>query len=87
MEHFIIPENYQPALSLHDTQVGIKTVKDFKITEYQINQLLSYSLLLNKKIKKIGILFSRFGKVKFFKVKDLISKRRLSKLGGVIQKD
>mgnify|MGYP000167013511 CR=1 FL=1 len=29
MEHFIIPENYQPALSLHDTQVGIKTVKDF----------------------------------------------------------
>lgn len=29
MEHFIISENYQPALSLHDTQVGIKTVKDF----------------------------------------------------------
>lgn len=29
MEHFIIPENYQPALSLHDTQVGIKTVKIF----------------------------------------------------------
>ena len=29
MEHFIIPENYQPALQLHDTQVGIKTVKDF----------------------------------------------------------
>ena len=25
----IIPENYTSALSLHDTQVGIKTVKDF----------------------------------------------------------
>lgn len=70
-----------------DFIIDIKTVKDFKITEYQINQLLSYSLLLNKKIKKIGILFSRFGKVKFFKVKDLISEKRLSKLGGVIQKD
>lgn len=29
MEQFIIPENYQPALNLHDTQIGIKTVKDF----------------------------------------------------------
>ena len=29
MEHFIIPENYEPALDLHDTQIGIKTVKDF----------------------------------------------------------
>lgn len=29
MEHFIIPENYTPALNLHDTQIGIKTVKDF----------------------------------------------------------
>lgn len=29
MEKFIIPENYTPALNLHDTQVGIKTVKDF----------------------------------------------------------
>ena len=29
MERFIIPENYQPALNLHDTQIGIKTVKDF----------------------------------------------------------
>ena len=40
MEHFIIPENYQPALSLHDTQVGIKTVKDFR-------KLRSYILLQN----------------------------------------
>ena len=29
MERFIIPENYQPALNLHDTQIAIKTVKDF----------------------------------------------------------
>ncbi len=29
MEHLMIPENYQPQLDLHDTQVAIKTVKDF----------------------------------------------------------
>ena len=29
MGHFIIPKNYKSALNLHDTQVGIKTVKDF----------------------------------------------------------
>ena len=29
MEHLSIPKNYESALSLHDTQVGIKTVKDF----------------------------------------------------------
>ncbi|MCR5662901.1 MAG: aspartate--ammonia ligase [bacterium] len=29
MEHLTIPTNYRPALDLHDTQVGIKTVKDF----------------------------------------------------------
>lgn len=29
MSKFIIPENYQSALNLHDTQIGIKTVKDF----------------------------------------------------------
>ena len=29
MEHLIIPQNYTSALSLHDTQVAIKTVKDF----------------------------------------------------------
>ncbi|NCB94013.1 MAG: aspartate--ammonia ligase [Clostridia bacterium] len=29
MERFIIPESYQPALNLHDTQIAIKTVKDF----------------------------------------------------------
>lgn len=29
MEQFIIPKNYHPELNLHDTQIGIKTVKDF----------------------------------------------------------
>ena len=28
MEHLYIPEDYKPALSLHETQVAIKTVKD-----------------------------------------------------------
>ena len=29
MEHLIIPENYKSDLNLHDTQIAIKTVKDF----------------------------------------------------------
>ena len=29
MSNFIVPKNYKPMLSLHDTQVGIKTVKDY----------------------------------------------------------
>ncbi len=29
MKHFIIPKDYQSALNLHDTQIAIKTVKDF----------------------------------------------------------
>ncbi len=29
MEHLIIPNDYHSALNLHDTQIGIKTVKDF----------------------------------------------------------
>ena len=29
MNNLIIPENYRAALNLHDTQIGIKTVKDF----------------------------------------------------------
>lgn len=29
MEHLMIPDNYRPELDLHDTQVAIKTVKDF----------------------------------------------------------
>ena len=29
MKNLMIPDNYQSALNLHDTQIGIKTVKDF----------------------------------------------------------
>ncbi len=29
MEHLIIPKNYQSQLNLHDTQIAIKTVKDY----------------------------------------------------------
>lgn len=29
MEHLMIPKNYHSSLSLHDTQIAIKTVKDF----------------------------------------------------------
>ena len=29
MSKFIVPKDYKPSLNLHDTQVGIKTVKDF----------------------------------------------------------
>ena len=29
MNNLIIPENYRSALNLHDTQIGIKTLKDF----------------------------------------------------------
>ncbi len=42
MEQIIIPENYQPDLNLHDTQVAIKTVKDF------FQNLLSLSLNLSR---------------------------------------
>lgn len=42
MENFIIPPNYKSELNLHDTQVGIKTVKDF------FQNLLSTRLNLNR---------------------------------------
>ena len=29
MEHLLIPENYHSELDQHDTQIAIKTVKDF----------------------------------------------------------
>ena len=29
MNNLIIPKDYRSALNLHDTQIGIKTVKDF----------------------------------------------------------
>ena len=35
MEHLIIPKDYHSELNLHDTQIAIKTVKDFII--YVVN--------------------------------------------------
>lgn len=29
MDNLMIPKDYKSALNLHDTQIGIKTVKDF----------------------------------------------------------
>ena len=29
MEHLIVPENYEPAIGLRETQVAIKIIKDF----------------------------------------------------------
>ena len=29
MEHLIIPKDYRSELNLHDTQIAIKTIKDF----------------------------------------------------------
>lgn len=29
MEQFIVPKDYHSALNLHDTQIAIKTAKDF----------------------------------------------------------
>jgi aspartate--ammonia ligase len=42
MESLIIPNNYKSELSLHDTQVGIKQVKDF------FQQLLAKRLNLSR---------------------------------------
>ena len=41
MEHLIIPEDYFSPLSLYDTQVAIKTVKDFfqSVLSKQLNLL------------------------------------------------
>lgn len=42
MEHLILPDSYQSALNLHDTQIAIKTVKDF------FQNLLSLTLNLSR---------------------------------------
>lgn len=42
MEHLIIPDHYQSELNLHDTQIAIKTVKDF------FQNLLSLTLNLSR---------------------------------------
>lgn len=36
MENLKIPENYRSELNLHDTQIAIKTVKDFFRTSSRI---------------------------------------------------
>jgi hypothetical protein len=57
--------------------LDIKTVIDGKINEYMINQLIMYYLISKNeeyKPKKIGILFSRFGKIKFVKIRKILSK-------------
>ena len=51
MSKFIKPENYKPALNLHDTQVGIKTVKDYFQTSlaYELDLLrVSAPAFVNK---------------------------------------
>lgn len=42
MEHLILPDSHQSALNLHDTQIAIKTVKDF------FQNLLSLTLNLSR---------------------------------------
>ncbi len=42
MEHLLIPDHYQSELNLHDTQIAIKTVKDF------FQNLLSLTLNLSR---------------------------------------
>lgn len=40
MEHLKIPKNYHSALNLHDTQIAIKTVKDFFKTRLRKDSIL-----------------------------------------------
>lgn len=66
--------------------IDIKTVVDGTIKQDFINQLILYYLLSeNRDIKKIGILFSRFKKLKVFKVRDVLSKKRERKLRKALQ--
>ena len=66
--------------------IDIKTVVDGTVKQDFINQLILYYLLNeNKDIKKIGILFSRFKKLKVFKVRDVLSKKREWKLRKALQ--
>lgn len=58
--------------------LDIKTVIEGKVNEYMINQLIMYYLISKNeeyKPKKIGILFSRFGKIKFVKIRKILSKK------------
>ncbi len=66
--------------------IDIKTVVDGTIKQDFINQLILYYLLSeNRDIKKIGILFSRFKKLKVFKIRDILSKKKEKKLRRALQ--
>lgn len=66
--------------------IDIKTVVDGTIKQDFINQLILYYLLSeNRDIKKIGILLSRFKKLKVFKIRDILSKKRERKLRKALQ--
>lgn len=63
--------------------VDIKTITENKITKKHINQLVLYYILLKKnnyKINEIAILFSRYGEICFFSIKDIISEKGEKKL-------
>lgn len=64
-----------------DSIIDIKTVSNGELKESYINQVILYYLMSkDKNIKKVGILFSRFGKLKMYKIKDLLSKKNEKKL-------
>ena len=48
-QHLIIPKDYHSELNLHDTQIAIKTVKDF------FQNLLSLTLNLSRAFCHTGI--------------------------------
>ena len=51
MENFTVPKDYHAELNLHDTQVAIKTVKDFfqQTLAQRLNLLRVSAPLLSKK--------------------------------------
>lgn len=66
-------------MKLKDCIIDIKTVISGRITKDTLNQLVLYYCLAKNELykpKKIGIFFSRFGKVKYFKIRDLISEEK-----------
>lgn len=75
-------------LVLSNTIIDIKTVTENKITKKFINQLVLYYLLTkNKNIKKVGILFSRYGCLKLFHIRDIISEKNERKLVKFFDKE
>lgn len=63
-------------IKMKDAIIDIKTVISGRITKDILNQLIIYYCMSKNELykpKKIGIFFSRFGKIKYFKIRDLIS--------------